>query len=218
MSKMHEDLVLALAEIENPRLDGRANYGNYATIQSCLKTSKGVLAKHNLGIIQLFHADPDRLVTRIVHSSGEYIEDGGVPIHCVDKNNPQKLIGAGTYARRAGICAALGIAGEEDDDGQRATPAKELPKTKPAAKAAPVPQKADEIPFDKSDEKNDWDKWVDDQIIFLETEKKLTAISLWSSTNIETLTKKLKVENEGLFTHLLDVYEKRKAQLQNKGI
>ena len=82
---------------------------------------------------------------------------------------------------------------------------------------APVPQKADEIPFNKSDEKNDWEKWVPDQISFLEKENKLTAITLWSSENIETLTKKLQVENKELFTQLLNVYEKRKAQLQNKG-
>jgi len=218
MSKMHDDLVTALAEISNPPLDGRANYGKYATLPACLDTARETLSKHNFAVMQMPYTEPDRLVTRLIHSTGEWFEDGGVPLACENKSNPQKMGSAITYARRYGLCSMLGIVGEEDDDGQRATPAKELPKTKVTRHPAPVPQKADDIPFDKSDEKNDWDKWVDDQISFLETEKKLTAISLWSSTNIETLTKKLKVENEGLFTHLLDVYEKRKAQLQNKGI
>lgn len=217
MSKMHDDLVAALAEISNPPLDGRANYGKYATLPACLDAARETLSRHNLAVMQMPFTEPDRLVTRLIHSTGEWFEDGGVPLLCENKANPQKMGSAITYARRYGLCSMLGIVGEEDDDGQRATPVKELPKTKPASKAAPVPQKADEIPFNKSDEQNDWDKWVADQISFLEKENKLTAITLWSSANIDTLTKKLQVENKELFTQLLTVYEKRKAQLQNKG-
>ena len=217
MSKMHDDLVAALAEISNPPLDGRANYGKYATLPACLDAARETLSRHNFAVMQMPFTEPDRLVTRLIHSTGEWFEDGGVPLLCENKANPQKMGSAITYARRYGLCSMLGIVGEEDDDGQRATPVKELPKTKPASKAAPVPQKADEIPFNKSDEQNDWDKWVADQISFLEKENKLTAITLWSSANIDTLTKKLQVENKELFTQLLTVYEKRKAQLQNKG-
>ena len=205
MSKMHEDLVLALAEIENPRLDGRANYGNYATIQSCLKTSKGVLAKHNLGIIQLFHADPDRLVTRIVHSSGEYIEDGGVPIHCVDKNNPQKLIGAGTYARRAGICAALGIAGEEDDDGQGATPKKELPNPKPKSQTKhdeAEPDWSDYIPEDKS---------IIDHVNGFASHKNIVQHQSWVQFNEDDINKLSKKDAD----YLLHKFQQRKEELTN---
>ena len=140
MAKFHEDLVSALSEINNPPLDGRANYGKYATLPACLETARATLAQHNLGVVQITLIDPDRLVTRFVHSSGEFLEDGGVPLLCENNNNPQKMGSAITYARRYGLCSLLGICGEEDDDGQRATPQKELPKAK---KAKPVTPKTD---------------------------------------------------------------------------
>lgn len=138
MAKFHEDLVAALSEISNPPLDGKANYGKYATLPACLETARSTLAQHNLCVVQITLIDPDRLVTRIVHSSGEFLEDGGVPLLCENNNNPQKMGSAITYARRYGLCSLLGICGEEDDDGQRATPQKELPQKK-AAKPAPAP-------------------------------------------------------------------------------
>lgn len=218
MSKMHDDLVAALAEISNPPLDGRANYGKYATLPACLDAARETLSRHNFAVMQMPFTEPDRLVTRLIHSTGEWFEDGGVPLLCENKANPQKMGSAITYARRYGLCSMLGIVGEEDDDGQGATPVKELPETKPASKAAPVPQKADEIPFDKSDEQNDWDKWVPDQISFLEKENKMDKIKVWSSLHFEKLENELKVENKELYTQLLGVYEKRQAQLQNKGV
>ena len=100
MGKFHEDLVAALSEISNPPLDGRANYGKYATLPACLETARSTLAQHNLGVVQITLTEPDKLVTRIVHSSGEYLEDGGVPLLCENKTNPQQMGSAITYARR----------------------------------------------------------------------------------------------------------------------
>lgn len=149
MAKFHEDLVAALSEISNPPLDGRANYGKYATLPACLETARSTLAQHNLGVVQITLIDPDRLVTRIVHSSGEYLEDGGVPLLCENNNNPQKMGSAITYARRYGLCSLLGICGEEDDDGQRATPQKELPQKRVAK---PVPDKPAEKTISPDDD------------------------------------------------------------------
>lgn len=59
------------------------------------------------------------LVTRIMHSSGQWIEDEGWPL-ILDKQNMQGLGSACTYARRYGLMAAAGIA-PEDDDGNEAT-------------------------------------------------------------------------------------------------
>ena len=63
---------------------------------------------------------------------------------CENNNNPQKMGSAITYARRYGLCSLLGICGEEDDDGQRATPQKELPQ-KRVAKPAPDKSAAEDI-------------------------------------------------------------------------
>ena len=59
-----------------------------------------------------------RMVTRILHSSGQWLEDDGFPM-LVDKQNMQGLGSATTYARRYGLSAACGIA-PEDDDGNAA--------------------------------------------------------------------------------------------------
>ena len=212
MSDFHTDLDAALSEIQNPPLDGRANYGKYATIQGCLKAAKPVLKKHNLAIMQLFHTDPDRLVTRIVHASGESIEDNGVPIHCVDRNNPQKLIGAGTYARRAGICAILGIAGEEDDDGQRATPPQELPEVKksvPPKQAASPPPAAEEKPDE------DWVDWADKARIKIKGPQDVAQLKFWF-TQVQGQMKRLKEQDPKLCQEVLAEANKRKAQLLNK--
>ena len=212
MSDFHTDLVAALSEIQNPPLDGRANYGKYATIQGCLKAAKPVLKKHNLAIMQLFHTDPDRLVTRIVHASGESIEDNGVPIHCVDRNNPQKLIVAGTYARRAGICAILGIAGEEDDDGQRATPPQELPEVKksvPPKQAASPPPAAEEKPDE------DWVDWADKARIKIKGHQDVAQLKFWF-TQVQGQMKRLKEQDPKLCQEGLAEANKRKAQLLNK--
>ena len=212
MTEFHTDLVAALNEIQNPPLDGKANYGKYATIQGCLKYAKPVLKKHNLAVMQLFHTDPDRLVTRIVHASGESIEDNGVPIHCVDRNNPQKLIGAGTYARRAGICAILGIAGEEDDDGQRATPPQELPEVKkavPPKQAAPPPPVAEEKPNE------DWVDWADKARIKLKGHRTMDEVHFWFN-QVKPKLQRLKEQDPKLCQEVLAEANKRKAQLLNK--
>ena len=212
MTEFHTDLVAALNEIQNPPLDGKANYGKYATIQGCLKAAKPVLKKHNLAVMQLFHTDPDRLVTRIVHASGESIEDNGVPIHCVDRNNPQKLIGAGTYARRAGICAILGIAGEEDDDGQRATPPQELPEVKkavPPKQAAPPPPVAEEKPNE------DWVDWADKARIKLKGHRTMDEVHFWFN-QVKPKLQRLKEQDPKLCQEVLAEANKRKAQLLNK--
>ena len=106
------DWIAALNEMDNPGLDGKSNYGTYPTLGGCLAAAKLALGKHNLAIMQMVCAaddgQPDRLVTRVVHSSGSFIEDGGVPLYCENKNNPQKMGSAITYARRYGLLAMIG--------------------------------------------------------------------------------------------------------------
>lgn len=236
------DFVTALARIENPAMNGKANYGKYARIEDCLDASKKILSDHNLAIVQLYHADPDRLVTRIVHKSGEYIEDGGVPLYCVDKNNPQKLIGAGTYARRAGLCALLGLVGVEDDDGQSATPTAELPKPKKPVAQPPqestavtrydssmtVPDIADT--FDIPPEKNGpaaaaqvyantastiEEKWVNDAVAGFARHRHMGDHNKWAADNRDTRAS-IKRTNPALHQQLLGAWQSRKNQLEGK--
>lgn len=214
-NSFHTDLVKALGEIQNPPLDGKANYGAYATIKSCLKAVKDVLQNNNLSIMQLTYTEPDRLVTRIIHTSGEFIEDGGVPLYLENKNNPQKLMGCITYAKRNGLCACLGIAGEDDDDGQSATPKAELPKPK----SKPQPQQKTEAvkPEQSPEPANPVQKkllWINEQIIGFERHRHMGQHNAWASENKETLDA-LKSEDKAMYDDLLKNWKKRKAVLEN---
>ena len=212
-NSFHTDLVKALGEIKNPDLDGKANYGKYATINSCLKAVKTVLQNNNLSIMQLTYTEPDRLVTRIIHTSGQFIEDGGVPLHLANKNNPQQLMGCITYAKRNGLCACLGIAGDQDDDGQSATPVDELPepKSKPQQKTEAV--KPEQIP----EPANPVQKkllWINEQIIGFERHRHMGQHNAWASENRETLDA-LKSEDKAIYDDLVKNWKKRKAVLEN---
>jgi hypothetical protein len=144
--KIYADLVTALGVIDNPNKDGSNPHfrSRYATLEGCLDAAKTALRENNLALTQQIHPEPDRLVTRLIHTSGEFIEDGGVPLKPKDPTNPQALASAVTYARRYGLMAMLGITGE-DDDGNAATkppPPSEIkvPEPKPAP-AIPQQQK-----------------------------------------------------------------------------
>lgn len=229
---MQADLVAALSEIRNPPLDGDANYGRYATLPACLETARQTLSQNNLAVLQMTYTDPDRLVTRIIHVSGLFVEDGGVPLLCENKANPQKMGSAITYARRYGLCAMLGIVGEEDDDGQRATPTQELPPPKarpePAPPSAEAPAKApaevagpaeiyDEVPLDVSpdDARPDWTAWVDDQVAGFGKHRDMAEHRLWSTT-VKEHRHRLERESPAEHARLLDAYTNTKHTLTNQ--
>ena len=219
MSKFHTDLVAALNELKNPSLDGTANYGKYTTLPTCLNAAKDVLAGHSLAVIQLTHSDPDRLVTQIVHASGEFIEDGGVPLLCENKANPQKMGSAITYARRYGLCAMLGISGEEDDDGQRATPKTQLPPPKPPQReghskshSKPSEGRVVDNIADTMDPIPKNNSWVDEQIAGFAKHRHIVEHDNWGAANDETI--------QGLsdadYTRILEAFKARKKELLNE--
>ena len=215
MSKFHTDLVAALNELQNPTLDGEANYGKYTTLPACLKTARDVLTNHNLGLVQLTQIDPDRLVTRIVHASGEFIEDGGVPLLCENKANPQKMGSAITYARRYGLCAMLGISGEEDDDGQRATPKAQLPPPKPPQprghSKSPEPVVVDNI-ADTLVIEPESNSWVDEQIAGFAKHRHIVEHEKWQQVNDATV----QALNDADFTRIGQAYKQRERELLNE--
>ena len=207
------DWIAALHEMDNPGLDGKANYGTYPTLGRCLAAAKLALGKHNLAIMQMVCAaddgQPDRLVTRVVHSSGSFIEDGGVPLYCENKNNPQKMGSAITYARRYGLLAMIGCVGDDDDDAQAATPQRELPKPKPQ----PVAKVADEIPLDESEASQDYTAWVADAIAGFAKHKDMSQHDGWATVNKST-TDALKAVPE-LRQEVLQAWLTRKGELTN---
>lgn len=97
----------------------------YATLASCWDACRVALASNGLAVIQsprLKHESEDHwlveLETRLTHASGQWIEDVlSVP---VSKLDAQGVGSASTYARRYSLCAFVGVAPDDDDDGESA--------------------------------------------------------------------------------------------------
>ena len=119
--EMAADVVKAYAELGHVAKDGTGNYGRHATISGVLDAAKPILAAHNLAVVQTFtESDPGFVTvqTALVHTSGEILDGGGLRMPA--PNDPQKVGGAISYARRYALMTFLGLAAE-DDDGQAAS-------------------------------------------------------------------------------------------------
>lgn len=116
-----------------------ANKSKYADINNVWLACREALSKHNLAVIQSPSSTPDRclrMTTRIIHKSGEWIEDE------IDfkprEDTPQAFGSCVTYARRYTLGSMVGVIAEdlEDDDGNAASIAPKKLKEKEAADAA----------------------------------------------------------------------------------
>lgn len=91
---------------------------NYADLADVLAAVRPILSAEGLAILQpiVWHSEP-LLITLLVHASGEWIES---VYRLGEYDKPQEMGSAITYARRYALTSMLGIAAEDDDDGQRA--------------------------------------------------------------------------------------------------
>lgn len=110
----------------------------------------GLLITHRIG----FCRGPFGLTTILMHSSGESMETW-YPLPDASKIKAQDFGGALTYARRYSISSLLGVASDEDTDGEGAPPADGTPPKKPPVtaitpKPESKPQPADPFPPDAS--------------------------------------------------------------------
>jgi len=135
----------ALAEMPSPTLDKtNTAFGKfrYASIGSYIETCRPHLAKFGLAMATDYEPMPDGNLmcwTVIRDETGETIRLAPVPVR-VDLAKPQATGSAMTYARRYSISAALGVVGDEDDDGNAAsTPEPKRSMSQAIATAAPKP-------------------------------------------------------------------------------
>lgn len=121
--EMGAAIVAAYAELGHVTKDGTGNYGKHTTISGVLDAVKPVLASHGLAVVQSFsESDPGfvTVTTALLHTTGETLDGGG--LRMPTPNEPQKVGGAISYARRYALMTFLGLAAE-DDDGQAASDA-----------------------------------------------------------------------------------------------
>lgn len=120
LSKFQGEVEAVPKDSENPFF-----HSKYASLESVIKVIQSPLAKAGLSYAQ-FPLGKNQLVTMLMHQSGEFIMS---TVEMTPKDtSPQAHGSAITYMRRYSISAMLGLATEEDDDGNSAS----SPKQKPA--------------------------------------------------------------------------------------
>jgi len=114
-------------EVKNPprSADNPFYKSKYAPLEVVVDTAKPVLHKHGLSYSQSCGGDGSNIsvTTLIMHTSGEWIETEPLTLKA-EKATAQGAGSAITYARRYALAAALGLASDEDDDGNGAEPKK----------------------------------------------------------------------------------------------
>lgn len=104
-------------------------HSSYASLDNIIETIRGSLAANGMTLMQ-FPTTDCGLLSILAHISGEYI---AVEMKMVPKDDsPQGQGSAITYMRRYSMAAILGLANDEDDDGNAASKP-----TSPAAKPYP---------------------------------------------------------------------------------
>ncbi len=117
-------LVAAQADMPAVAKDGTNPHfhSKFVSLDNLIAQTRPVLNKHGLAIAQ-FPAHNElgapTLVTKLMHVSGESLEYAQ-PLF-LPSQDMQKLGAAITYARRYGWASALGIASDDDDDGNHAS-------------------------------------------------------------------------------------------------
>jgi hypothetical protein len=112
--------VEAQGDLVNPKATKLVKAGakqyRFAPLPEVIDTVRQVLREHGLGFAQdvVIHGDTAQIGTRIYHRAGH--EERFGPLSLSAGDGPQDAGSAITYARRYALCAALGIAADEDDD------------------------------------------------------------------------------------------------------
>ena len=97
-----------------------------------IDTAKPLLNKNGLSYIQSCSGDGQNITvtTLLMHSSGEWVETDPLTLKA-DKPTAQGAGSAITYGRRYALAAALGLASDEDDDGNHASKPPQKPQEQP---------------------------------------------------------------------------------------
>ena len=115
-------LATAQSELTNPPKNKTNPHfkSSYVDLADGLDVVRKTLSKHKIAFIQGTTVSAEGVIlmnTRLMHASGQWIESE-YPVSGFSK--PQEMGSAMTYARRYSLFAMIGVAGEDDDDGNAA--------------------------------------------------------------------------------------------------
>ena len=111
--------------VKNPKKTAKGQGYKYMTLDELIDHAREAMAGLGLSFSQEVRSGDNgniELMTRIYHTSGQGLSFGPLVLPADngrDMNKIQQTGSAITYARRYSLAAALGIASEEDNDGQR---------------------------------------------------------------------------------------------------
>lgn len=110
--KAQSEMGVAVKGEENPFYKSR-----YADLPEVIQVCKEPLNTNKIVVLQ--PVLDDKVVTVLLHESGEWVSDEGTKILSAKPNDPQAQGSAITYARRYGLMSMLSIP-SDDDDGEKA--------------------------------------------------------------------------------------------------
>jgi hypothetical protein len=90
----------------------------YASLDAVLGAVEPSLLTNGLTLSHT--VDSGRLITRLYHTSGDFLESS---FNLPELSDPQKLGSIISYYRRYAVCGLLSVTADEDDDGNAAKPA-----------------------------------------------------------------------------------------------
>jgi hypothetical protein len=138
--KAQKEITFAIKDSTNPHFKS-----SYADLESVIEAIKKPLNDNGIIFMQSFspsEAGKLNLTTRLMHESGEWIEDElTMPLQ---KNDAQGYGSAATYSRRYALAAITGLY-QADDDGNEASKPKTLSDNQQKELATQI-KIADEIP------------------------------------------------------------------------
>ena len=124
IAKLAAALAAFQSEVKDPARDGENPHfrSKYVQIDGLLAAVRPILAKHGLSVIQSTGGNGQDIsvTTEIMHTSGEWVRTDALMIKPA-KADPQGCMSAITYSRRYSLSAALGVAWDDDDDGNAAS-------------------------------------------------------------------------------------------------
>lgn len=186
-SEQTDQLSTALAAAQGtlknpPKLKTNPHFkSQYVDLSDGLAAIRECFSKHNLSFIQgtsVIDSGMIVLHTRISHKSGQWIESD-YPVGGLGR--PQEMGSAMTYARRYSLFSMVGVAGEDDDDGNAAQAAE----TTPAAK----PKKAEAKQMEPGMKPEDSENFLKIAQAAMQMAGNVNELSQWAADNKEDIGK-----------------------------
>ena len=120
LDKLFEAKAKALGALKNAPRTSKSHYGMYADLATVLDTIRKPLSDNGLAVTQSFAPYDDQhfvLITTLGHSSGQFIRSF-LPVKA--SLQPQALAATATYLKRVELAAIVGVAAEDEDNGETA--------------------------------------------------------------------------------------------------